>query len=322
MDVILTECNLSLHEITSVFQSAVIFMSCKIMEFKICIFRQHFFVNANFIKHNRHFMPKCFLLDPFEFPCYFYRIRGKLIYVLSIVLCIPSGAFNKFPDFLYTNFKIVVDSGKFGMLLLYMLWDDGPIFMISASNKQLQQQLEYTRQKPDCLCWWSLKIQCGCEVTFEERYAIEFCFKLGKTATETYEMPQTAFRPSCLNRVSVFEWYMRFKEARKSVRDGERCGRCKEVNTPELIGQRVRIMLWFYGSSRRGYVGRGQHPSNRLSGISTRTMHQSATPSLSQTIRARWASRQFLTLPNVQTWLPGTFGYSPSSAVVMRQLCR
>ena len=56
----------------------------------ICIFRQHFFVNANFIKHNRHFMPTYFLLDPFEFPYYFYPIRGELIYVLSIVVCIPS----------------------------------------------------------------------------------------------------------------------------------------------------------------------------------------------------------------------------------------
>ena len=45
----------------------------------IYIFRQHFFVNANFIKHNRHFMPTYFLLDPFEFPYYFYRIRGELI---------------------------------------------------------------------------------------------------------------------------------------------------------------------------------------------------------------------------------------------------
>ena len=39
----------------------------------IFIFRQHFFVNANFIKHNRHFMSTYFLLDPFEFPYYFYR---------------------------------------------------------------------------------------------------------------------------------------------------------------------------------------------------------------------------------------------------------
>ena len=56
----------------------------------IYIFRQHFFVNANFIEHNRHFMPTNSLLDPFEFPYYFYRIRGELIKVLSIVVCILS----------------------------------------------------------------------------------------------------------------------------------------------------------------------------------------------------------------------------------------
>ena len=34
------------------------------------------------------------------------------------------------------------------------------------------------------------------------------------------------------------------------MRDDERCGSSKEVNTPELIGQTVRVtMLRFYGSS-------------------------------------------------------------------------
>ena len=64
------------------------------------------------------------------------------------------------------------------------------------------------------------------------------------------------------------------------------------------------------GRSGRDSVGRGQHSLNRPSGISTRTMHQSTTPSLSQTIWPRWASRQFLSLPIVQTLLPVTFGYS------------
>ena len=31
-------------------------------------------------------------------------------------------------------------------------------------------------------------MQSGREDTLEERYAIKFCFKLGKTATETYAM--------------------------------------------------------------------------------------------------------------------------------------
>ena len=90
-----------------------------------------------------------------------------------------------------------------------------------------------------------------------------------------------------MNRASVFEWHKRFKEGRKSVKNDERCGRSKEVNTPELIGQTVRVrvtMLRFYGSSAKDSVGRGQHSSNRVSGISTRTIHQSSTPSLSQTI--------------------------------------
>ena len=51
--------------------------------------------------------------------------------------------------------------------------------MISDSNEQLQQQLEYTLLKPDCHGWWISKMQSGRE---EERYAIKFCFKFGKNA--------------------------------------------------------------------------------------------------------------------------------------------
>ena len=78
--------------------------------------------------------------------------------------------------------------------------------------------------------------------TLKEWYAIKFCFKLGKNATETYGMLQTAFRPSCINRASVFEWHNRFKEGRESVRDDERCVRSKEVRTPEFIGQIKNFM--------------------------------------------------------------------------------
>ena len=145
-----------------------------------------------------------------------------------------------FQTFFVWAFKIVVDSWKFSMLLLYILWDDWPIFMISGSNEQLLKELEYTLLKPDFHSWWISKMQSD---TLEEQYAIKFCFKLGKNATETYGMLQTAFRPSCMNRASVFEWHKRFKEGRESVMDNERCGRSKEVNTPELIGQRVRVKV-------------------------------------------------------------------------------
>ena len=58
-----------------------------------------------------------------------------------------------------------------------------------------------------------------------------------------YGMLQTAFGASCINRASVLEGYKRFKEGSESVRGDERCGRSKEVNTPESIGQRVRIRV-------------------------------------------------------------------------------
>ena len=104
-----------------------------------------------------------------------------------------------FQTFIVQAFKIVVHSRKFTMLLLYILWADWPIFMISASNEQLQ--LKYTLLNPDCHSWWISKLQSD---TLEERYAIRFCFKLGKNATETYGILQTAFQASCMNRASFF----------------------------------------------------------------------------------------------------------------------
>ena len=94
------------------------------------------------------------------------------------------------------------------------------------------------------------------------------------------------------------------------------------------LAKGLGLLCWGFkgvqeGSSERDSVGRGQHSSNEVSGISTRTIHQSTTPSLSQIFWPRWASRQFLSLHIVQTLLPVTFGYSLSSeAVVMRQLRR
>ena len=60
------------------------------------------------------------------------------------------------------------------------------------------------------------------------------------------------------------------------MRDDARCGRSKEVNTPQFIGQRVRVrvtVLRFKGSSGRVSVVRGQHSSNQVSAFSTWTMH-------------------------------------------------
>ena len=92
-----------------------------------------------------------------------------------------------FQTFFVNAFKIGIDSWKFSILLLYILWDDWPMFMSSGSNEQLQHQLEYTRLKPDCQSWWISKMQSGCEDILEKRHAIKFCFKLGKIPQKRME---------------------------------------------------------------------------------------------------------------------------------------
>ena len=79
----------------------------------------------------------------------FCLINNFLVEIMVIhwFIHIIRGAFNKFPDFFVQAFKIVVNSWKSSMLLLFILWDNRPIFMISGSNEQLQQQLEYTPSK-------------------------------------------------------------------------------------------------------------------------------------------------------------------------------
>ena len=126
-----------------------------------------------------------------------------------------NGAFNKFADFFVQAFKIVADSWKFTMSLLCILWDDRPIFMISASNEQLQQQLEYTLLKPDYHSWWISKMQSGRQNTLEERYAIKCCFKLGK-------MPQK--RMECF-RLLLEHLAWTEHQFLSSIRDSRKAGR-------------------------------------------------------------------------------------------------
>ena len=100
-----------------------------------------------------------------------------------------------------------------------------------------------------------------------------------------------------MNRALVFEWHKRFKEGRESVRG---VGGVRKSIHQSWLAKGLGLLCW-------GFKG----------------VHQSTTPSLSQTIWPRWTLRQFVTPPIVQTLVPVTFGYSlTSEAVVMRQLRR
>jgi hypothetical protein len=67
----------------------------------------------------------------------------------------------------------------------------------------------------------------------EQRVCIKFCVKLGKSATETFEMLREAFGEHSLSWTTVFEWHSRFKAGRVSVEDDECSGRPSTSKTTE-----------------------------------------------------------------------------------------
>ena len=137
-------------------------------------------------------------------------------------------------------FRIVVDSWKFTMLLLYSLWDDWPIFYDSRFKWIATEGIGRHPTK----AWFSQLLNFKNAIWTWRHFRRTICNKiLFWTWKKIPQKRMTAFGPYFMNRASVFEWHKRFKEGRKSVRDDERCGRSKEVNTPQLIGQRIMVRV-------------------------------------------------------------------------------
>jgi len=59
----------------------------------------------------------------------------------------------------------------------------------------------------------------------EQRYTIEFCVKLNKSATETFDSLTEAYGDATLLRTMVFKWHKAFKEGQENVEDDPRSGR-------------------------------------------------------------------------------------------------
>lgn len=75
------------------------------------------------------------------------------------------------------------------------------------------------------------------EKNLEQRYAIKFCVKLGKTATETLGMIKDAYGNAALNRSTVFEWHKLFREGRELVEDNQRAGRSSTSRIDENVAK-------------------------------------------------------------------------------------
>jgi len=74
----------------------------------------------------------------------------------------------------------------------------------------------------------------------EQRLAIKFRFKDGKSATETLQMVNAAYGDETLFRSNVFRRYGRFRDGREDKEDDPRSGRtteCRNDNNVERISQ-------------------------------------------------------------------------------------
>jgi histone-lysine N-methyltransferase SETMAR len=80
------------------------------------------------------------------------------------------------------------------------------------------------------------------DVLKEQRVYIKFCQKLGKTATEMYEMLQQAFGETAFSRSKTSEWYSRFKNGRTSINDDPHIGRPSTARTNETV-DRVNAVI-------------------------------------------------------------------------------
>ena len=87
------------------------------------------------------------------------------------------------------------------MLLLYILWDDWQIFLISGSNELLQQELEYTLLKPDCHSWW-----------ISREFRKRFCRKrpaLFKSGQWHFQQDNARVHNSSLSQTTWPRWVLR-----------------------------------------------------------------------------------------------------------------
>ena len=76
----------------------------------------------------------------------------------------------------------------------------------------------------------------------EQRICIKFCFKIGKTATETYQLLQQAYGEDAMGRTHVFDWFRRFKEGRTTVESDLRSGR-PSISRNEKMIAKVRTIV-------------------------------------------------------------------------------
>ena len=75
----------------------------------------------------------------------------------------------------------------------------------------------------------------------EQRVAIKFCVKAGRSAVEIIELINKAYGSVAMSRANVYRWYAHFRDGREDVKDDARSGRPSTARTDENV-ESVRLL--------------------------------------------------------------------------------
>ncbi|UYV62871.1 hypothetical protein LAZ67_2002195 [Cordylochernes scorpioides] len=120
-----------------------------------------------------------------------------------------------------------------------MWWRDMPFQSIRSSVEF--EQCEGRYMPPLEVCFQLLQ-HSAMERSLEQRYTIKFCVRLGKNATETFQMLQKAFKDDCISRSQYGKWHKAFKEGREEVADEPRSGRPTTARTDENVDRVLEVL--------------------------------------------------------------------------------
>ena len=78
--------------------------------------------------------------------------------------------------------------------------------------------------------------------SLEQRYAIKFCAKLGKSGSETLQLLRTAYGDAVLSLAQVFRWHKAFKDGRENIEEEQHAGHPSTSRTENNVA-RVKAVL-------------------------------------------------------------------------------
>ncbi|EGI66688.1 FLJ37770-like protein, partial [Acromyrmex echinatior] len=144
------------------------------------------------------------------------------------------------------------------------------------------------------------------ERLLEQRYAIKFCVRLGKNATETFQMLQEVFKDDCISKSQSGRWHKAFKEGREEVADEPRSRRQTTARTDENVNRVCEVLR----SDRRLSI---QYIADTLN-MSTFAIHGIVTENLTSKTRSSFT----MTMPPATAFTVANYLARSNTPVVLQ----